>query len=83
MDNDSIKTGKRHKKDPIQEKDLQGIKLIHKFIPLLERFHSIKDHHNRELYFDQYICLILLYFFNPILTSLRGIQQASHLEKVK
>ncbi|MEW6609464.1 MAG: IS4 family transposase [bacterium] len=32
---------------------------------------------------DQYICLILFYFFNPILSSLRGIQQISHLEKVK
>jgi len=74
MANDSIKTGKRHKKDPIKEENLQGFKLIHKFIPMLEQFHLTYDHHNRELYFDQYICLILLYFFNPILTSLRGIQ---------
>ncbi|MFH1097909.1 MAG: IS4 family transposase [Candidatus Desantisbacteria bacterium] len=62
---------------------MQGFKLIHKFIPMLEQFHLTYDHHNRELYFDQYICLILLYFFNPILTSLRGIQQVSHLNKVK
>ena len=78
----SVKKG-HPKKDPIKEKDLQRFKLIHKIIPLLERFHLIKDHHNRDLHFDQYICLILFYFFNPIISSLRGIQQVSHLEKVK
>src|SRR5207247_11360149 len=30
----------------------------------------------------QYGALLLLYFFNPILSSLRGIQQASSLDKV-
>ncbi len=38
---------------------------------------------NRELHFDQYCLLILLYLFNPIVTSLRGIQQASELAKVQ
>ncbi|MFO0753263.1 MAG: IS4 family transposase [Thermodesulfovibrionales bacterium] len=38
---------------------------------------------HRELHFDHSIALLLLYFFNPVLTSLRGIQQASHLKKVK
>jgi hypothetical protein len=38
---------------------------------------------NRKLFFDQYGALLLLYFFNPILTSLRGIQQASALRKVQ
>jgi hypothetical protein len=84
MSDGSVKSGKgRKKKDPIQEKDLQSFKLFRKFIPLLERFHLVKDHHNRDLHFDQYICLILFYFFNPIITSLRGIQQVSHLRKVK
>ena len=84
MVNSSVKKSKgRKKKEPINEKDLQRFKLIHKFIPMLERFRPIRAHHNRDLYCDQYICLILFYFFNPILDSLRGIQQASHLDKVK
>src|SRR2546423_1318163 len=37
----------------------------------------------RRLFVDQYAALILLYFFNPILTSLRGLQQASGLDKVQ
>lgn len=84
MSNSSAKKGRgRPKKNPIQEKDLQGFKFLHKFIPLLKKFHLVKDHHNRDLHFDQYIVLILLYFFTPVLTSLRGIQQASYLKKVK
>jgi len=82
MANNSIKTGKKHKNDLIKEENMQGFKRIRKFLPMLERFHLICDHHNRDIHFDQYICLILFYFFNPVLTSLRGIQQASHLEPV-
>lgn len=83
MSNGSINKIGRKKKDPIREKDVQGLKYIDKFLPLFERFHHVNAHHNRELYFEQYITLILLYFFNPVLTSLRSIQQASHLDNVK
>jgi hypothetical protein len=38
---------------------------------------------NRLLFYDQYISLLLLYFFNPTITSLRGLQQASTLEVVQ
>ena len=38
---------------------------------------------NRLLFYDQYISLLLLYFFNPTITSLRGLQQASTLEIVQ
>jgi len=73
----------RKKKPPIEEKDLQGFKYLRGFFKALERFHHVKDHQNRELYYDQYLSLILFYFFNPVLTSLRGIQQATTLKKVQ
>ena len=38
---------------------------------------------NRDLHFDQYCMLILLYLFNPVVTSLRAVQQASELDKVQ
>jgi hypothetical protein len=38
---------------------------------------------NRTLHFDQYCSLVLLYLFNPIVRSLRAIQQASQLWKVQ
>ena len=37
---------------------------------------------NRRLFFDQYAQLLLLYYFNPTVTSLRGIRQFTTLEKV-
>lgn len=67
----------------IEEKDLRGFKFFRNLFPLLEKYHSVKDHHNRDLHFDQYLCLFLLYFFNPALTSLRAIQQATTLKKVQ
>ena len=73
----------RKKKPPVKEADLQGYKYFKRFITTLERFHLIKAHHNRQLHYDHYIALILFYFFNPVLTSLRAIQQASTLEKVQ
>ena len=73
----------RKKKPPVKEADLHGYKYFERFISTLKQFHLIKAHHNRELHYDQYIALVLFYFFNPVLTSLRAIQQASTLEKVQ
>lgn len=71
----------------IQEEDLVGFKYFKKIHRLLDTLHSAgceRDRaHNRQLHMDQYTTLLLLYFFNPILTSLRGIQQASELKKVQ
>lgn len=38
---------------------------------------------NRDLHYDQYCLHILLYLFNPTVSSLCAIQQASELENVK
>jgi hypothetical protein len=75
------------RRTPIQERDLQGLKYFRALGPILDRLHldaTARDRAgNRQLHFDQYASLLLLYFFNPILTSLRGIQQASQLAKVQ
>lgn len=75
--------GRKRQRDPIAESDLRGFKYFDVLLPLLQKLSSEKYHHNRELFFDQYIALLMLYFFNPILTSLRGIQQVSGLKKVQ
>jgi hypothetical protein len=75
------------RKAKIKEKDLHGFKHFKLLLPVLEQLHDNgcqRDRAgNRLLHFDQYAALILLYFFNPIVTSLRGIQQASELSKVQ
>jgi hypothetical protein len=71
----------------IRDKDLRGLKYFKVLAPLLDRLHDegcARDRAgNRRLFYDQYACLLLLYFFNPIITSLRSIQQASTLGKVQ
>ena len=71
----------------IREEDLHGFKHFKLLLPMMERLHDdacARDRAgNRKLHFDQYVALILLYFFNPIVTSLRGIQQTSELKKVQ
>lgn len=68
---------------PFSERDLTGMKYFRSLRGLLERLHAHRDHPNRKLHYDQYLSLMLLYFFNPIVTSLRGVQFASQLERVQ
>ena len=77
----------RAARPPVAERDLMGFKYFRLLGPLLERLRPVgaaRDKAgNRELFFDQYTALFLLYFFNPVLTSLRGLQQATGLDKVQ
>jgi len=81
--------GKKKRKDEkrIREADITGLKYFDQLAPLLARLHDDgcqRDRAgNRTLHYDQYCMLILLYLFNPIVTSMRGIQQASELKKVQ
>jgi hypothetical protein len=71
----------------MRDSDIVGLKYFDRLMPLLERLHDIGAQRdragNRQLFFDHYCAYILLFLFNPIVTSLRGIQQASELKKVQ
>ncbi len=76
------------KKDPeIRERDIGGMKMLQKLLPLLDGLRDVGCERdkagNRQLHCDQYCLLVLLYLFNPIVKSLRSIQQASELSKVQ
>jgi hypothetical protein len=77
----------RKRRPEVRAKNLRGLKYFKRLRPLLERLHDLgteRDHAgNRTLFFDDYAALILLFFFNPVLTSLRSLQQASDLDKVQ
>jgi hypothetical protein len=77
--------GKR--REEVREEDVTGLKYFDKLAPLLARLHEVgcdRDKAgNRTLHFDQYCLLVLLFFFNPVVRSLRAIQQASGLRKVQ
>jgi hypothetical protein len=77
--------GKKRKK--IRERDIQGLKFFKELVPLLERLHDVGCQRDKasncQLHFDEYCMLVLLFLFNPIIRSLRGIQQAGELKKVQ
>ena len=69
------------------ERDLGAFNYFELLQPLLKQLHDAGTERdragNRKLFYDQYAALILLYYFNPVLSSLRGIQQASGFQKVQ
>ncbi len=71
----------------IRARDLRGFKYFRRVRELLSRLHTVGTARdkagNREFFYDDCVALVLLYFFNPILRSLRGLQQASGLTKVQ
>src|SRR5690625_4630124 len=75
------------KRQPVKESALSGFKYFKKILPILDSLHGYATERdkagNRMLHYDQYICLQLLFFFNPIVSSMRSIVQASGLKKVQ
>jgi Transposase DDE domain len=77
----------RCQRNNICDSDIVGLKYFDRLVPLLQRLHDVGTQRdragNRQLFYDQYCAFVLLFLFNPIVTSLRGIQNASELKKVQ
>jgi hypothetical protein len=71
----------------LTEEALQGFKYFRLLGPLFGHLRTVGTERdragNRQLFYDQYASLLLLYFFNPVVTSLRGLQQTTMLTKVQ
>jgi Transposase DDE domain len=84
---ETAQAGGAKRKPKITERDIKGLKYFSLINPLLEGLHECETERdvagNRILHYDQYCSLVLLFFFNPIVDSLRGIQQASELGKIQ
>lgn len=67
-------------------RQLHGVKPLRKLLPLLASLHDVgcgRDRAgNRELHFDQYVTLVLLMLFNPLIDSVRALQHAAAVEQV-
>ena len=72
---------------PLIGKRVRGLMYFKQLKPLFARLRRIGTERdfagNRKLFYDQYVGLILLFFFNPTFRSLRGLQRASCLAKVR
>jgi hypothetical protein len=72
---------------PITIDQLRGFKQLSRVAGLLSRLHDsgcARDKAgNRELHFDDYVLLILLYLFNPMIDSMRTLQKVAELPEVR
>jgi len=71
----------------IRSADIQGLKYFQQLRPILSSLHSIGTDRdkagNRSLHMDEYCTLLMIWLFSPFVDSLRGLQQASELDKVR
>ena len=67
--------------------DLRGFKQLRRVAGLLSSLHEsgcARDRAgNRDLHFDDYVLLVLLYLFNPLIDSVRLLQQVADLPEVR
>jgi hypothetical protein len=67
--------------------DLRGMKQLRRVAQLLSGLHEAgcdRDQAgNRELHFDDYVLLVLLYLMNPLIDSMRTLQQVAELPQVQ
>jgi hypothetical protein len=67
-------------------KQVGSIKRLRHLLPLLAPLHEVGCERdsagNRELHFDEYVTLVLLYLLNPLIDSIHTLQQAACVEKV-
>lgn len=73
----------KRRKPQIKPRDIQGTQYLAQIIDLLRPLHDQRSDPKRTLHYDELCAWLLLYFFTPILTSLRGLQQASCLEQLQ
>ena len=69
----------------ICEEDL-SLACFAKIVPMLDRLHDCGRQRdragNRQLFFDGYCKLILLFLFNPMINSLRLLMESAQLPRV-
>lgn len=79
--------GKRRDNPRKTDGKLRGMRLFKPVRRLLKRVHDAGTDRdragNRKLFFDQYLTLLLFYFFNPSLDSLRALQQTTNWEQTR
>ena len=71
----------------VTAEQLRGFKQLERVARLLSKLHEVgcdRDKaHNRDLHFDDYVLLVLLYLFNPLIDSLRTLQKVAELPEIQ
>lgn len=71
-------------KEPLTESALrQGQKYLRQFQELLKPLADLPAHGNRQFHYDDWVCLLLLHFYNPVLNSLRSLAEATDFASIQ
>ena len=73
----------RKPKPKIKKSDVQRGKLLGQIMQLLEPLHEHCPDPKRKLHYDEYCAWLLIYFFTPVIDSMRGLQQASDIDSLR
>jgi hypothetical protein len=81
------RSGKKRRQAEEAGRRLRSVRLIRPLEKLLKQIHGAGAERdragNRRFFYDHYLCLLLLYFVNPALDSMRALQNASNWQKVR
>jgi hypothetical protein len=72
-----------HKRTEYTEREICGLKFFRPIMQVLARLRQLYPDPKRHLLYDDYIVLLLLYYFNPVMTSLRSLQRVSDFESIQ
>jgi hypothetical protein len=74
----------RKPKPPLTAADLrQGQKSLRSFQGLLKPLADLPAHGNRKFHYDDWVCLLLLHFYNPVLNSMRSLAEATDFQGIQ
>jgi hypothetical protein len=72
--------------EPLSQEQVQGLKHFQRLLPFFARLNEVGCQRdkagNRQLFFDDYCALVTLYLLNPLIGSVRVLQQALSLPNV-
>ena len=73
----------RRTKPKVNDGDVQGGKFLARIMRLLAPLHEHCPDPKRKLHYDEFCAWLLIYFFTPVLDSMRGLQQASDIDSLR
>ena len=73
----------RRTKPKVNDCDVQGGHMLARIMDLLTPLHGHRPDPKRKLHYDEFCAWLLIYFFTPVLDSVRGLQQASDIASLR
>ncbi len=73
----------RKPKRRLRTEDVQGLKYLRNFEDILKPLGDLPVHGNRKFCMDHWVSLLLPHLFNPVLESMRALQEATDFQDIE